>query len=60
MDAERPARELLDVTSGGGGHGATITRIAEIRSTTRSTTVIERIRIKLFSWEPPIGIEPMT
>jgi hypothetical protein len=35
-------------------------RNADIRSTTRSTTVIVSVRIKLSSWEPPIGIEPMT
>jgi hypothetical protein len=41
VDPEGPARQLLDVTSAGGGHGVTITRIADIRS----TTVIERVRI---------------
>ena len=60
MDPERPARELLDVASGGGGHGVTITRIADIRSTTRSTRPNVSVRITLTSWEPPIGIEPMT
>jgi hypothetical protein len=60
VDAERPARELLDVASGGGGHGVTITRIADIRSTTRSTEPNISVRIKMSSWEPPIGIEPMT
>jgi hypothetical protein len=48
------------VASGGGGHGRTIMRNADIRSTTRSTTVIISVRIILSSWEPPIGIEPMT
>ena len=60
VDPEGPAGELLDVASGGGGHGSTITRNADIRSTTRSTTVIVSVRIMLSSWEPPIGIEPMT
>jgi hypothetical protein len=41
-------------------HGSTITRNADIRSTTRSTRVIISVRIMLSSWEPPIGIEPMT
>jgi hypothetical protein len=44
---EGPAGELLDVASGGGGHGSPITRNADIR-------------IMTLSWEPPIGIEPMT
>jgi hypothetical protein len=48
------------VASGGGGHGSKITRNADIRSTTRSTEVIVSVRIMLSSWEPPIGIEPMT
>jgi hypothetical protein len=56
VDAEGPARELLDVASGGGGHGRTITRNADIRY----TTVIVSVRIMLSSWEPSIGIEPMT
>ena len=60
VDPERPARELLDVASGGGGHGAKITRNADIRSTTRSTGLNFSVRIMLSSWEPPIGIEPMT
>jgi hypothetical protein len=60
VDAEGPAGEPLDVASGGGGHGSKITRNADICSTTRSTTVIVNVRIKLSSWEPPIGIEPMT
>jgi hypothetical protein len=34
---EGPAGELLDVASGSGGHGSTIARNADIRSTTRST-----------------------
>ena len=41
-------------------HSLTITRNADIRSTTRSTTVIVSVRITQPSWEPPIGIEPMT
>ena len=60
VDPEGPARELLDVASGGGGHGSTITRNADIRSTTRSTEPNVSVRIMLSSWEPPIGIEPMT
>jgi hypothetical protein len=60
VDPEGPAGELLDVASDGGGHGRTITRNADIRSTTRSTGVIVCVRIMLSSWEPPIGIEPMT
>ena len=48
------------MASGGGGHGRTITRNADIRSTVGSTTVIVSVRIMLSSWEPPIGIEPMT
>jgi hypothetical protein len=60
VDPERPARELLDVASGGGGHAVAITQIADIRSTTRSTTVVVSVRFMLSSWEPPIGIEPMT
>jgi hypothetical protein len=60
VDAVRPARELLDVPSGGGGHDSTISRIADIRSTTRSTKLSMTVRIRLSSWEPPIGIEPMT
>jgi hypothetical protein len=60
VDPEGPAGELLDVASGGGGHGSKITRNTDIRSTTRSTAVIVSVRIMLSSWEPPIGIEPMT
>jgi hypothetical protein len=48
------------VASGGGGHGSTIKRNADIRSTTRSTEPKSIVRIMLSSWEPPIGIEPMT
>jgi hypothetical protein len=48
------------VPSGGGGHDSTLSRIADIRSTTRSTEPDEAVRIILSSWEPPIGIEPMT
>jgi len=44
------------VPSGGGGHDSTISRIADIRSTEPD----EAVRIILSSWEPPIGIEPMT
>ena len=47
VDMEGPARELLDVASGGGGQGSTMTQNADIRSTTRSTTVIVGVRIKL-------------
>ena len=32
----------------------------DIRSTTRSTAPNASVRFTLFSWEPPIGIEPMT
>ena len=46
--------------SGSGGHDSTISRITDIRSTTRSTRVVVGVRIMLSSWEPPIGIEPMT
>jgi hypothetical protein len=60
VDPERPAGKLLDVASGGGGHGSKITPNADIRSTTRSTSHIVSVRIMLSSWEPPIGIEPMT
>jgi hypothetical protein len=59
-DPEGPAGKLLDVASGGGGHGSTVTRNADIRATTHSTRPIVGIRIRLSSWEPPIGIEPMT
>ena len=48
------------MASGGGGHGSKITRNADIRSMIRSTRVIVGVRIMLSSWEPPIGIEPMT
>jgi hypothetical protein len=34
--------------------------IRPIRSTTRSTESNASVRIMLSSWEPPIGIEPMT
>ena len=57
VDAERPAWELLDAASGGGGDGSKIIRNADIRST---TVTIVSVRIMLSSWEPPIGIEPMT
>ena len=56
------------MASGRGSPGSKITcskmqqnnRNADIRSTTRSTGVIISVRIMLSSWEPPIGIEPMT
>jgi hypothetical protein len=54
VHSEGPARELLDVASGG-GHGSAITRNADIRS----TAVVVHVRIMLSSWEPPIGIEPI-
>jgi len=38
LDSERAARQPLDVTSMGLGHNSTISRIAEIQSTSRSTT----------------------
>jgi hypothetical protein len=60
VDAVRPARELLDVPSRDGGHDTTISRITDIRSTTRSTKPIDAVRFMLSTWEPPIGIEPMT
>ena len=49
----------LDVASGRGGPGSKITcgkitRNADIRSTTRSATVMVSIRIMLSSWELPI------
>src|SRR4029453_2652020 len=47
VDPEGPAGELLDVASGGGGHGSKITRNTDIRSTTRSTTVVVGVRINL-------------
>jgi hypothetical protein len=59
-DPEGSAGKLLDVASGGGGHGSTIIRNTDFRSTTRSTGVAVGVRIMLSSWEPPIGIEPMT
>jgi len=42
VDPEGPAGEWLDVASGGGGHGSTITRNSDIRS----TTVIVGVRIR--------------
>jgi hypothetical protein len=48
------------VPSGGVGHDSTMSRIADIRSATRSTEPDDAVRIMLSTWEPPIGIEPMT
>ena len=55
-DPEGPAGKLLDVASGGGGHESTVTRNTGIRS----TRPIVGVRIMRSTWEPPIGLEPMT
>jgi hypothetical protein len=60
VHTERPAGQLLDVASGRGSHGGTVTRW-----TPMVPRLVPRARTRLFgllcpTWEPPIGIEPMT